>query len=41
MNDPGTSYRVLARKYRPQSFAEVIGAFYVTGLLMLVLGATG
>jgi DNA polymerase III subunit gamma/tau len=25
MSDPGTSYRVLARKYRPQSFAEVIG----------------
>jgi DNA polymerase-3 subunit gamma/tau len=25
MSDPGTSYRVLARKYRPQSFGEVIG----------------
>ncbi|MGE0259592.1 MAG: DNA polymerase III subunit gamma/tau [Alphaproteobacteria bacterium] len=25
MSDPGTSYRVLARKYRPQSFAEIIG----------------
>src|SRR3954451_23760637 len=25
MSDPGISYRVLARKYRPQSFAEVIG----------------
>src|SRR5918912_4392757 len=25
MNDPGTPYRGLARKYRPQSFAEVIG----------------
>ena len=25
MSDTGTSYRVLARKYRPQSFAEVIG----------------
>src|SRR5690242_7193222 len=25
MSDPGTPYRVLARKYRPQSFAEVIG----------------
>jgi DNA polymerase-3 subunit gamma/tau len=25
MSDPATSYRVLARKYRPQTFAEVIG----------------
>ena len=25
MSDPATPYRVLARKYRPQSFAEVIG----------------
>src|ERR1041384_2653424 len=25
MSDPGTPYRVLARKYRPQTFAEVIG----------------
>ncbi len=25
MTDPATSYRVLARKYRPQTFAEVIG----------------
>src|SRR4051812_27884302 len=25
MSDPGISYRVLARKYRPQNFAEVIG----------------
>ncbi len=25
MSDPGTLYRVLARKYRPQSFAEIIG----------------
>ncbi len=25
MSDPGTGYRVLARKYRPQTFAEVIG----------------
>ena len=25
MSDPGISYRVLARKYRPQSFAEIIG----------------
>ena len=25
MTDPATPYRVLARKYRPQSFAEVIG----------------
>jgi DNA polymerase-3 subunit gamma/tau len=25
MSDPGTPYRVLARKYRPQSFGEVIG----------------
>jgi DNA polymerase III subunit gamma/tau len=25
MSDPRTPYRVLARKYRPQSFAEVIG----------------
>ena len=25
MSDPGNPYRVLARKYRPQSFAEVIG----------------
>ncbi|MGD9616400.1 MAG: DNA polymerase III subunit gamma/tau [Alphaproteobacteria bacterium] len=25
MSDPGTSYRVLARKYRPQRFAEIIG----------------
>ena len=25
MSDPGTPYRVLARKYRPQSFAEIIG----------------
>jgi DNA polymerase-3 subunit gamma/tau len=25
MIDPATSYRVLARKYRPQTFAEVIG----------------
>jgi DNA polymerase-3 subunit gamma/tau len=25
MSDPGISYRVLARKYRPQRFAEVIG----------------
>jgi DNA polymerase-3 subunit gamma/tau len=25
MTDPATAYRVLARKYRPQTFAEVIG----------------
>src|SRR4051794_41259570 len=25
MTDPATGYRVLARKYRPQTFAEVIG----------------
>jgi DNA polymerase-3 subunit gamma/tau len=25
MSDPATAYRVLARKYRPQTFAEVIG----------------
>src|SRR6202049_502775 len=25
MNDLATSYRVLARKYRPQTFAEIIG----------------
>src|SRR6185312_5158649 len=25
MTDPATHYRVLARKYRPQTFAEVIG----------------
>ena len=25
MSDPGIPYRVLARKYRPQSFAEIIG----------------
>jgi len=25
MTDSATSYRVLARKYRPQTFAEVIG----------------
>ena len=25
MIDPATGYRVLARKYRPQTFAEVIG----------------
>jgi DNA polymerase-3 subunit gamma/tau len=25
MSDPATPYRVLARKYRPQTFAEVIG----------------
>src|SRR5215208_4426766 len=25
MSDPGTPYRVLARKYRPQTFAEIIG----------------
>jgi DNA polymerase-3 subunit gamma/tau len=25
ISDPGASYRVLARKYRPQTFAEVIG----------------
>src|ERR1700688_2550164 len=25
MIDPATHYRVLARKYRPQTFAEVIG----------------
>src|SRR5574340_1062974 len=25
MSDSGTPYRVLARKYRPQTFAEVIG----------------
>src|SRR5438046_994480 len=25
MSDPATGYRVLARKYRPQTFAEVIG----------------
>ena len=25
MSDPGTPYRVLARKYRPQTFAELIG----------------
>ena len=25
MSDPATAYRVLARKYRPQTFAELIG----------------
>ena len=25
MNDPATAYRVLARKYRPSTFAELIG----------------
>jgi DNA polymerase-3 subunit gamma/tau len=25
MSEPGTAYRVLARKYRPSRFAELIG----------------
>ena len=35
MSDPAPSYRVLARKYRPQTFAEVIGQEAISQMAQL------
>ena len=39
MSDPGTLYRVLARKYRPQSFTEIIGQDAMVRTLSNAIGS--